>query len=147
MKYTFLLAAIAAFTMAIAQDNNYSPWLKKNKKSQLFKVPLPRFDAITGPGNFVPEQTILSLPQARLTHRLPNGNKVYALPQDQMPCIVPDMNQYNMLNMSRITIQPYRYKGPGAIPNPAVPILKESGNYKSLMPGEWIEITPTHSGR
>jgi hypothetical protein len=27
---------------------------------------------------------------------LSNGNKVYLLPQDNMPCIVPDMKQFNM---------------------------------------------------
>lgn len=28
-------------------------------------------------------------PQARLLNTLPDGNKVYALPQDNMPCVVP----------------------------------------------------------
>jgi hypothetical protein len=26
----------------------------------------------------------------------PNGTKVYALPQDHMPCLVPDLSQFNM---------------------------------------------------
>ena len=26
----------------------------------------------------------------------PSGTKVYALPQDQMPCLVPEMSQFNM---------------------------------------------------
>ena len=141
MKYTFLLAAIAAFTMATAQENNYSPWLKKYKKSPVYKLPLPGYDAITG--RVILSQESILLPEAKLIYTLPDGNKVYALPQDQMPCIVPDMNQFNMLNKSNISIQPYRYNGPGAIPNPACPILKEPMDYKRLMPGESIEIINT----
>ena len=34
--------------------------------------------------------------KAKLSHTLPNGNKVYILPQDNMPCIVPDMQQFSM---------------------------------------------------
>lgn len=26
----------------------------------------------------------------------PNGTRIYALPQDHMPCLVPDMSQFNM---------------------------------------------------
>lgn len=35
-----------------------------------------------------------STTQAIFSHTLPNGNKVYLLPQDQMPCVVPDMSRY-----------------------------------------------------
>lgn len=40
---------------------------------------------------YVPPATLAEPeePQARLVNTLPNGNKVYALPQDNMPCIVP----------------------------------------------------------
>lgn len=31
----------------------------------------------------------------------PNGNKVYALPQDNMACLVPDLSQFNMPNAGR----------------------------------------------
>jgi len=34
--------------------------------------------------------------EAHLSHILPNGNKVYILPQDNMNCIVPDIRGYNM---------------------------------------------------
>lgn len=39
-------------------------------------------------------KNVLSLPattepQAQLVETLPNGNRVYALPQDNMPCVVP----------------------------------------------------------
>ena len=32
----------------------------------------------------------------RLFYTQPNGTKVYALPQDNMICLVPDMSQFNM---------------------------------------------------
>jgi hypothetical protein len=35
-------------------------------------------------------------PQARLLSAFPAGAKLYALPQDNMPCLLPDRSQYNM---------------------------------------------------
>jgi hypothetical protein len=52
---------------------------------------------------------------AKLLHALANGDKVYALPQDNMPCIVPDMSQYNDLGLVKPDRQPY------TIPNPVYP--------------------------
>ena len=57
---------------------------------------------------------------AKLLFIQPNGTRVYALSQDNMPCLVPDMSQYNM---------PVRGKGmkvtgmpPGsALPNNIIP--------------------------
>jgi hypothetical protein len=64
------------------------------------------------------------VPQAKYLGTLPNGNTAFALPQDNMPCIVPNENAtVPMPNVSSMPRLPYRYKGPGAIPNPAVPIL------------------------
>lgn len=37
-----------------------------------------------------------TIPDARLIRQLPNGTKVYALPLDNMPCLVPGMKQFNM---------------------------------------------------
>jgi len=31
-----------------------------------------------------------------LVYTQPNGTRVYTLPQDQMPCLAPDMSQFNM---------------------------------------------------
>ena len=65
-------------------------------------------------------------PRAKFLGPLPNGNLVYSLPQDNMPCVVPNENgmAYMPNAISRPAI-PYRYKGPGAIPNPAQPIQLE----------------------
>ena len=49
-----------------------------------------------------------------LVYSQPNGTRVYALPQDNMPCLVPDMSQFNMPVLSKgikITGMP-----PGSVP-------------------------------
>lgn len=63
-------------------------------------------------------------PKAKYLQTLPNGNMVFALPQDRMPCIVPNESASVAIpNAHTLPTLPYRYKGPGAIPNPAVPFL------------------------
>jgi len=49
-----------------------------------------------------------------LVYTQPNGTRVYALPKDHMPCLVPDMSQFNMPVMGKgikITSMP-----PGSLP-------------------------------
>ena len=51
----------------------------------------------------------------QFSHTPGNGDNVYLLPQDHMPCIVPDMSQYNYnmpVDKGKIT---------GTIPNPSPP--------------------------
>lgn len=38
---------------------------------------------------------------AKLPFTQPNGTRVYALPQDNMPCLVPDMSQFKMPVMGK----------------------------------------------
>ena len=38
-------------------------------------------------------------PQAKYLYTLKNGNTIYALPQDNMICIVPRLSEYNMPNL------------------------------------------------
>jgi hypothetical protein len=64
------------------------------------------------------------VPQAKFLGMLPDGNSAFGLPQDNLPCIVPYENAtVPMPNVIGMPTLPYRYKGAGAIPNPAVPIL------------------------
>jgi hypothetical protein len=65
-----------------ATTNPVYEWSLKNKVTdeEFKKLLLPGFN-ITISGN---------------TYNLPNGNKVIILPQDNMPCVVPDMKQFNM---------------------------------------------------
>jgi hypothetical protein len=51
------------------------------------------------------------MPQAKFSHKNQNGDILFLLPQDQMPCIVPDMLRYNY-NMPDV-----KGKMQGNIPN------------------------------
>jgi hypothetical protein len=57
----------------------------------------------------------ITLTRSRFSHVLPNGDKVYLLPDD-MPCIVPDMSRYNY------NMPVYKGKIIGAIPNASPPL-------------------------
>ena len=53
--------------------------------------------------------------KSKLSYTLPNGDKVSYLPQDHMPCVVPDMSQYNY------NMPVYKGKIMGTIPNASPP--------------------------
>lgn len=117
MRTFFLLAALVAFCVASAQETDYTDLMKRYKKPLNGKPALPRFDALRSlPGKY---QIYPSIPKTRLLGVLENRNTIYALPQDNMPCVVPDMSQFNMYNAAAGKV--YSFKGPGAIPNPAAP--------------------------
>lgn len=106
MKKIFLIAGIVSFSVAAAQNGNLPkvqviPPKPKNNISST-----PRFYSL------IPKQQLID--GAKLQYTLPNGNKVYALPQDNMPCVVPDVSQYNM---PVVTPENEAY----TIPNPAYP--------------------------
>ena len=86
MKYLFLLAAITTFSFVSAQNDEVY-YLQKQIKTKLHKK-------ITGFPNY--QSSISVQPQKEVTYILPDGNNVSVLPQDNMPCIKPDMSQFNM---------------------------------------------------
>jgi hypothetical protein len=106
MKQVFLIAVVLSFSAVVAQTpDNIQDWLKKFKpKSSVLKSPLP-------------------FTSAEVYFALPKGNRMYALPQDNMPCIVPDMHQFNMPVAKGKTVFPLSPSSPGAIPNPALPAI------------------------
>jgi len=53
---------------------------------------------------------------AKFSHVLRNGDKVYILPQDNMPCIVPNRSMYNY------NMPVYKGKTEGRIPNASPPV-------------------------
>ena len=126
MKKYFFIVGLAAFSFAAAQENNHFDIQKFLQKKQAEQKPIGRLflDKFQKP---IPIYLSQDPPQAKLMQVLPNGNKVFSLPQDNMPCIVPDMDQYvdNMPpSPKKIDLfnkqQNYRQQ-PGAIPNPAYP--------------------------
>ena len=123
MKKIFLAAGILAFSFATAQQNDFldiqkqiQKKLKEDQKQKL-REQLLSFQNVH---RLTSQQS--TLPQAKFLQVLPNGNKVYALPQDHTPCIVPDMKQFNMPNITR------RNDVSGRMPNAIIP-------YK-IIPGE-----------
>ena len=124
MKKIFLLASILAFSFASAQQNEFFNIEKYMQKKQIelkkSQIKIPRFPEKATITYFEPSS------QPQLIAELPNGNKVYALPQDHMPCIKPDMNQFNMPNVY-VANKPYSSlfkKEAGKIPNPTIPFLE-----------------------
>jgi hypothetical protein len=116
MKKIFLVTGIAAFSFASAQNTTDTFWIKPLMSApgtNSFQLPN------TSPFNYTPRLHHLSpshrqgLDRAKLLYTLTNGGKVYALPQDNMPCLVPDLSQYNMPVMKPGVIY--------TIPNPAYP--------------------------
>jgi hypothetical protein len=113
MKKILLIAGILVFSFASAQQKDLfdiqQHIQEKIKESKLRSL--------------VPKQPFL-YPQSKLSHpyTLPNGNKVYTLPLDNMPCVEPDMSQFNMPNIAKSDKYLQRNMS-GRIPNPA-PRLK-----------------------
>jgi hypothetical protein len=86
MKYLFLLAGIITFSFVSAQNDEVYYLQKQIKKKTGLKITsLPNY-----------QFSIPIQPKKDLVYTLPDGNKVSALPQDNMPCIIPDMSQFNM---------------------------------------------------
>lgn len=102
MKVLFFIIAIVAFSTLSAQ-NLGKPWVKPITPE--LKTISPR------------QPKIYPFQQARprLLQTLPNGSKVFALPMSNMPCIVPDLSQYNY-NMP--VVKP---RLTPTMPNPAMP--------------------------
>src|SRR5579885_1400331 len=103
MKKIFLITGLAAFSIASAQQKDLfdiQKYLQKKQAKEKLQKMMDRFIP-SNPSNLPPPAIHLSSypPQAKLSQTLSNGNKVYLLPMDNMPCIVPAKNEYadNML--------------------------------------------------
>jgi hypothetical protein len=106
MKKVFLVAGIISSYVLAAQDDR-SPKVQvipPKPKNNISSI--PKFYSLTPKAGLIDN--------AKLLNTLPNGNKVYALPQDNMPCVVPDVSQFNM---PVVTPENKAY----TIPNPAYP--------------------------
>ena len=137
MKRLFFLLPVLFFIKASAQVPYYD--FKKFRENDLSNDPLKKHSGkITWSypnGTFILPldkgmsmdslQTIMQKinEQQRLgtlAYTQPNGTRVYTLPNDHMPCLVPDMSQFNMPVMGKgikITGMP-----PGSLqPNEIIP--------------------------
>jgi len=141
MKKIFFLLPVLFFIKASAQEPYYD--FKKFRENNLSKDSLRKYseknqplDKVMGKITWVDPNGTFILPldkrmskdslqtimqkinekqlMGTLVYTQPNGTKVYALLQDHMPCLVPDMSQFNMPVMGkeiRITSMP-----PGSLP-------------------------------
>lgn len=104
-KLVLFLSAVSIFTFIHAQQTitpNIQDLIQKRlKKEQDQKL------RELNPFLRKADRYIVTLPnvtpEAQLQQTLADGSKVYALPQDNMPCVEPDMNKYN--NMPNLAIQ------------------------------------------
>lgn len=121
MKKIFLLFGIAAFSSASAQQNDLFDIQKQLQKKQAEdkktvekNTMLLPFKKPTTYGNLYSGK----IPEEYYTLR--NGDKVVTLSLDNMPCVQPDMRQFqNMPNLAydkRFNFAPQRPE-PGQIPN------------------------------
>lgn len=66
------------------------------------------------------------LANAKGPFRLPNGNGLYLLPESNMPCVVPSLQNYNMPNLATKKSLPSP-QAPGTIPQvKPVPPIREA---------------------
>jgi hypothetical protein len=115
MKKLLLMAGIITSGAAFAQkdnDNNITLFrFRQQENIDSFRIKLENLAPI-------PQENLVSSLQGKYSHSLPNGNGVYLLPQDNMPCIVPGQQHSTMPNIAgpkdRIIPPPQ----PGHIPNP-----------------------------
>jgi hypothetical protein len=117
MKLLLFTAAILISCITNAQDNNFF-----NPSEHLLKKrPVNQFKNMY-PFRLFKDQITVAAPEIQ-EFKLPNGNTVLQLKQDNMPCIIPDMSQYSTTivlgagNYYRKLLIP----APGKIPNAAIP--------------------------
>jgi hypothetical protein len=128
MKKIFLFIGIAAFTSATAQqkdvldiDKYILKQQQQKKKAAKKEIPVfsfkNKYDANQYFFSNNPDQT----------YTLTNGDKIMALSLDNMPRVVPDMKQFQIMPNSANCIvinnyySPFKRSLPGVTPNGSVP--------------------------
>ncbi len=128
MKRIALLLALTSFAVAAsAQQNDFFDIQKHLQKRRKENKPVvnPLLTKPSLQNKFTFFQPINPNNQEKLSHTLSNGDKVYLLSQDNMPCIIPDMSKLNFTDISNLTMYPNTFilpdNQPGSIPNVANP--------------------------
>ncbi len=113
MKKLILLLLITPFVIKVsAQQPKIGIDLENKLKKYNLINPIDSLNNLHNKKLYSP----FSGAKAQFSHALANGDKVFLLPQDHMPCIVPDMSQY-YFNMPV-----YKGKINGTIPNASPPL-------------------------
>jgi hypothetical protein len=107
MKPLLLTVGVLSFSVGFSQtpDDKMQELLQKlNAKPSITQPVLP------------------GLPKSDNTFTVLSGaNRVYILPQDNMPCVTPQISHYNMPNLADNRYNPKFQFDPNGIPNPALP--------------------------
>lgn len=125
MRKIFFVSGVFALCSANAQQKDLFDIEKHLQKKTTEKTRLkpgqetPRkfMRPDSSPGSY----SIINSDKGTFSYKLPNNDRVYILPTDNMPCIVPDMKEYDVMpnagSNSNILLQ----NPIGQIPNPAKP--------------------------
>ena len=126
-KITLFLTVTGFVVAASAQQNDFFDIQKHLEKKRKEKKPVIK-QPLTKPSlqnKFTFFQPVNPNTQRKLFHTLSNGDKVYLLSQDNMPCIIPDMSKLNFIGIPNLTLYPNTFilpdNQPGSIPNVANP--------------------------
>ncbi len=117
MKKIFLVTGLLSFGFAKAQQPELfdidKHLLDKSKQKSITHLSPQFLFNFSTPG----------ADTAMFSHLTPNGDRVYVLQQDKMPCVVPGTEQRIMPNVpfDRLNIQGYIRRGYGSIPNAVIP--------------------------
>ncbi|MBL0152857.1 MAG: hypothetical protein IPP93_04995 [Chitinophagaceae bacterium] len=116
MKKIFLVLGIAIAGSAMGQQKdlfNVDEYLKKQKIPSYIRPADTVF--VYNPANPAPKSLLKSFD-------LPNGNRVSFLPQDNMPCVVPKMEDYSINVQGYPAIQPMQKPVDPVLPRRIIPI-------------------------
>ena len=120
----FLMFSFCSFAASAQQNNflNIPQYLQKKATDKAVSKPLAFFKPFFQ--NFAeshPQEMIIG----KFSHTLPNGDKVYTLSQDNMPCITTDLYKFDISNgfKENKVSSPFifYYNKPGSIPNAVNP--------------------------
>jgi hypothetical protein len=126
-KILALLAITGISTALSAQQNDFfdiQKYLQKKQKDNkpVYKLPMLKPSLQNQFSNF---ESGNLLDKKKFSHTLANGDRVYILLQDNMPCVIPDMGPFRTPNVSYLykNVNPVRISGnlPGQIPNASIP--------------------------
>lgn len=128
MKKIFIIASILAFFFASAQQNelfDIQKHVQQKIKDEINQKQKEQLLSLFKPKMSTPFLKPIPVPQMKILESLPNGDKVYILPEDNMPCIVPDMSQFNKADLAGLDLKQKYFTPnrnfPGKIPNPVTP--------------------------
>jgi len=131
MKKILLAAGVLSFSAALGQQNDImdiEKYLEKKNSGEKNDIINPLFRKLKqGQVNMSQNQTGLTLLNPENVYSLPNNDKVYTLPQDNMPCITTELTAFNMPNLaspdSELTALLKPGNTPGKMPNGAQRII------------------------